>query len=159
MHAVRERLKQLLILILESLSDDSRLAAQQVGVRDALRAAGIDSEDVLALLAWFENRSPHETQAWLTSRSVQVPARRTLRLQTEEERRYLSPEAFGYLLRLRGDEQITWQQLETVVQVASLAGDRPLGRDELGEIIEHVLVSLWPTHIPASPPAPGLPAH
>jgi uncharacterized protein Smg (DUF494 family) len=157
MHAVRERLKQLLILILEALAEDGRRVTPDVGLREALQTAGIDAEDVVGLLAWFEDQPPGAAQTWLTSRSVQLPARWTVRLQTEEERRYLSPGAFGYLLRLRGDGQISWQQLETVVQVASLAGDRPLEREELGEILEHVLVSMGPTRLQT--PAPGLQAH
>ena len=154
MHAVRDRLKQLLILILETLTVEEFPAARELRLRDALDAAGFDAEDVVGLLAWFDDQSRGEaSDSWLTARSVQLPASRTIRLQTDEERRYLSPEAFGYLLRLRGDDQITWQQLETVVQVASLAGEHPLTREDLGEILDHVLLTVRPAEI--QPPAPG----
>ena len=160
MHAVRNRLKQLLILILESLTVEEIPATRELRLRDALDAAGLDAEDIVGLLAWFDDQSRGEApDSWLTARSVQLPASRTVRLQTDDERRYLSPEAFGYLLRLRGDDQITWQQLETVIQVASLAGERPLTREDLGEILDHVLLTVRAAEI--QPPAPnsGAQAH
>ena len=160
MHAVRDRLKQLLILILESLTAEELPTAREARLRDALDAAGFDAEDIVGLLAWFDDQSHGEARgSWLTARSVQQPANRAIRLQTDEERRYLSPEAFGYLLRLCGDEQITWQQLETVVQVASLAGERPLTREDLGEILDHVLLTVRPAEIQPPAPSNGAQAH
>jgi len=85
MHAVRDRLKQLLILILESLTAEEIPAAREIRLREALDAAGLDAEDIVGLLAWFDDRSHGEARgSWLTARSVQQPANRAVRLQTDE---------------------------------------------------------------------------
>jgi uncharacterized protein Smg (DUF494 family) len=144
MLTVRERLIRLLVLLLESATAEERDPTSKPALHKVLSAAGVDADELAGLLAWLETL-PSENGAastWLTTKNIQLPIERAVRLQTDDERRFLSPDAFGYLIRLCGEDQISWHQFETVVQVASLASPYPLSRDDIGLILDQVLLTV-----------------
>jgi hypothetical protein len=77
--------------------------------------------------------------AWLSSRLVNRAGEQTLRQPGQREDELLTPGAFGYLLDLVRTEQITAEQMESLIQFAQLAPGGPLTVGELGSLMDRVV--------------------
>ena len=157
MEQLRNRLRNLLELLLEAL--DARQEGVNYGsdeMQEIVAAAGYRDEDMQELLAWLQNRwapgmidsgmvdpvmgdSGTGESTWLSSRLVNRAGGQTLRQPGQREDELLTPGAFGYLLDLVRTEQITAEQMESLIQFAQLAPGGPLTVGELGSLMDRVV--------------------
>lgn len=129
MESVRERLKTLLIILLESLTPDGASGRLDRGLFDLrLEAAGVAAGELDDLLEWLQERRPDETLTLATA--PEAEGSRGVRIYEEGERDLLTADAFGYLLTLRRDQRLSWPQMESLLQYASLVAETPLTRSE-----------------------------
>jgi uncharacterized protein Smg (DUF494 family) len=151
MEHLSTRLRELLLLLLEAM--DARQESESAGVREIhqmVAAAGFGEQEVEDLLHWLRSRwepEPGET-AWLTTRQVAQASVGALRQLGAREDELLTPEAFGYLLGLVRERQITAEQMETLIQFAQLSPDAPLTTAHLDELVDRVVLA--PEHHPAT---------
>ncbi len=138
METVRERLRTLLIILLETLSDRAGgTRADRRLFRERAVAAGFDEDDVDELLDWLRESWPEGRP--LPRRPEPPLPGVGVRCLDEEERLALSPEAFGYLLDLSHRRQITRGQMERLIHYAGLVAESPLGRREVADLVDRVL--------------------
>jgi uncharacterized protein Smg (DUF494 family) len=137
----RQVMRDLLILLLEAVSDEETDLWDEHGrFRAIMRAAGYDETIIADLLAWFEG----QWQSDVRRDPLRPPPAASLsgqgvRLQTEEERACLTPEAFGRLLGLVHAGQISRAQMERLLHVASLTSPSPLDRSGVEDLVDQVV--------------------
>jgi uncharacterized protein Smg (DUF494 family) len=141
MEQERDRLKHLLIILLEALSSQpGGTPAGKARIQEKAEAAGLDEEDVHGLLDWIESQwRLDEAPSWAREPLPDSPSARAFRLYGDAEREYLSSDALGWLIGLQDRAQIDQSQLEAVLQYASFVAMRPLEVPDLEMIIEQVL--------------------
>ncbi len=141
MNSERDRLKHLLVILLEEISGSPGSASRRTeAIQDKVVAAGLDEADVNGLLDWIESHwHPGELGSWPREFLPDAPSSGAFRVFGEPEHEYLSPEALGFLIELLNAGQINRMQMEALMQYASYIAIRPLGKDDLESVIEQVL--------------------
>ncbi len=137
----RDRMKHLLLILLEALAADPEMGADiQDRIQDEAAAAGLDEQDVNGLLDWIEAQwDQAETGRWAPELPADAPSRGTFRHFGSEDAAHLSGASLGYLLRLLQTQQISRAQLEALVQYASYLSVRPIEPEDLDSILEQVI--------------------
>jgi len=141
MEPERDRLKHLLIILLEALGGSTAEGpVNHKRIQERISAAGLDDHDVAGLLDWIEN-SWHSDEAlrWKQDPLPEAPSADSFRYFGDGDREYLSAEAMGYLIRLVNSGEINAAQLEALLQYSSLVAIHPLEQTDLEPVIEQVL--------------------
>ena len=109
---------------------------------DRLAAVDLDASDLGDMLEWLvELWWDGSPAAWLVAEETGAPSPRSERLLVEAERRYLSPEAQGYLVGLRQSGQISWRQFEMLVHLASLGNGARLCRSDVDRLLDQIVTA------------------
>ena len=137
----RDRLKHLLIILLEEISVPPGNAERRAqAIQDKVVAAGLDEADVNGLLDWIESHwHPGESGFWSREFLPDAPSPGAFRVFGDPEHEYLTPGALGFLIQLLNAGQISRMQMEALMQYSAFIAIRPLERDDLETVIEQVL--------------------
>ncbi|MBE0565934.1 MAG: DUF494 family protein [Krumholzibacteria bacterium] len=137
----RNRLKQLLIFLMEALASSSGgQASVKSRVQERAEKAGLEEEDMHDLLDWIEGQwNWAERPAWSRQQLPEQPSGSAFRLWGEAEQEYLTRDALAWLIGLQDRAQIDKAQLEALLQYASFIAMRPLEVQDLEMVIEQVL--------------------
>ncbi len=137
----RDRLKHLLIILLEALS-----AATEEGpptrsaIQEKVANAGLDEGDVHGLLDWIEsNWNAFQELPPDQEPLPESPSTLAFRVFGEADHDYISPEGIGYLIRMVNSGQISKAQMEAMLQYSSFIALKPLTSYDLETVIEQVL--------------------
>jgi len=129
---VNERVKAVLRQIVHQLraaltGDDFALEDLQ----EALAATGASGEEIEAALdAIFALTEPNREEL-----PQSVGSEHGNRVLSLEERSRLTPEAYGYLLGVRGNGAIDEEQFEWVLERALASTERRVGLDEIQDLV------------------------
>lgn len=141
MEQERDRLKHLLIILLEALSAaPGAHSGRRLRIQEKVAAAGLDEEDVNGLLDWIE--SHWDLRALPTvgrGHMPEAPSEDAVRIFGEFESEIVSPAALSYLVNLQASGQIDRAELEALLNYASLMATGPLEASDLETVIEQVL--------------------
>ena len=137
----RDKMKHLLVILLEVLSTDPENSRSRAAlIQDKAEAAGLGEHDVHSLLEWIENHMlPSDEPNWQADPVPDSPSEKAFRFFGDDDARYLTPEGQGYLMALLNSQQISRVQLEALLAYASHVAFRPMGIYDLEPIIEQVL--------------------
>lgn len=140
MEQERDRLKHLLVILLEALSGGREQTAVRRRVQEKAAEAGIDLDDVHGLLDWIEDEwQLRDPGAWRPDPFPEQPGVDSVRVYDEEEQASLTSEALTWLLELRSRGQIDAAQLEAVIHYSTLLAVQPVTRIDLEMVLEQVL--------------------
>lgn len=137
----RDRLKHLLIILLEALSSTPEATPpDRARVQEKAEAAGLDEADVNGLLDWIEAQwRPEGGPMWPSDPAPDSPSDGAFRIIGEADRDYLSDAGLGYLVTLLNAGQINRAQFEAILQYASFIAVKPLEAEDLESVLEQVL--------------------
>ena len=137
----RDKMKHLLVILLEVLSTDPETSRSRAAlIQDKADAAGLGEHDVHGLLEWIENHMlPSDEPVWSREPVPDAPSDKAFRFFSDTDARYLTPEGQGYLMALLNTKQISRSQLEALLAYASYVAYRPMNIYDLEPIIEQVL--------------------
>ncbi|RKZ11514.1 hypothetical protein DRQ50_13485 [bacterium] len=137
----RDRLKHLLIILLETLSASvSSHSGRRRLIQDKVAAAGLDEEDVNGLLDWIEGHWDLRPLPNLDrGRLPDAPSTDAVRVFVDFEREIVTPRALAYLVKLQTSGQIDRTELEALLNYAAYIGVGPLETEDLETVIEQVL--------------------
>ncbi len=137
----RDRLKHLLIILLEALSvspDEGPPARNRI--QEKVADAGLDEGDVHGLLDWIEsNWGTFQDQALRQEPLPESPSEHAYRIFGESDKDYISHEGIGYMIQLVNSGSITRAQMEALLQYASFIAIKPMTSYDLETVIEQVL--------------------
>lgn len=137
----RDRLKHLLIILLEALSGSPEAQPPiKASIQEKAEAAGLDEGDVHGLLDWIESHWMSDDRPnWDREPPPDAPSEKAFRYFGEMDSDYLSPQGLGFLIKLFNNGQINRAQLEALLQYSSFIALRPLEPYELESVLEQVL--------------------
>jgi len=137
----RDRLKHLLIILLEALSTTPEEGPPSRNrIQDKVADAGLDEGDVHGLLDWIESHwNAYHDQALDHEPLPESPSSYAYRVFGESEQDYITHEGIGYLIRLVDTGQINRAQMEALLQYCSFIAIKPLTSFDLETVIEQVL--------------------
>lgn len=125
------RLLQLLGDHLESFLDGDETALETLG--ESIEERGFSADElsaaVMVLRSFGAIRSAAERATW-----DDAPGKRALRVPSAQERDFMSPEAWGYLLDLKARGSLDPDQFERVLDRLGGSGVRPVGVDLAREV-------------------------
>jgi uncharacterized protein Smg (DUF494 family) len=141
MEQERDRLKHLLIILLEALSAKSDAhSPRRLRIQEKVAEAGLDEEDVNGLLDWIESHwDLRALPAWARNQLPEQPSAAAVRVFGEQECEFLTPAALAYLVKLQASGEIDRAEFEALLHYASLMGGAPLETVDLETVIEQVL--------------------
>jgi uncharacterized protein Smg (DUF494 family) len=154
-----EQLRDLLMILREALGDPgSGDAGRRTDLQDRLAAAGYDGPTLQVLLDWVASLSHSPLHPdWMDAGLSEGAAGYGVRFYGEQEQQVFTPPAFGYLLDLCQEGQITRQQMESLIQYASLVSMAPLDRRGVEHLLDQVFFASFGSdsaHDPADRPGP-----
>lgn len=118
-----------IVLQLRAALDGDDFALEDL--QEALGSSGASSDEIEAALdAIMALTEPNRED--LPDATGSLFGNRVLSL---EERSRLTPEAFGYLLGVRGNGAIDEEQFEWVLERALASGERSVGLDEMQDLV------------------------
>lgn len=137
----RDRLKHLLVILLESLSGPAEVVSPlKARIQEKAEAAGLDEGDVHGLLDWIESHWLHDDRpGWNRGPQVDSPSGKAFRFFGDMDSDYLSARGLGFLLELLNNRQINASQLEALLQYSSYIALKPLEPGDLESVLEQVL--------------------
>jgi uncharacterized protein Smg (DUF494 family) len=137
----RDRLKHLLIILLEALSgSQDGSAPNRTRIQEKAEAAGLDEDDVHGLLDWIESHwQPDGGVSWSRDPVPDAPSDKAFRVFGEADAEYLSPSGLGFLMELFNAGQVNRAQFEALLQYASFIAIKPLDPYDLETVLEQVL--------------------
>jgi len=145
----RDRLKHLLIILLEALSTTGEEGQpSRSRIQEKAADAGLDEGDVHGLLDWIES-------SWNVYRDLPQdgdpmpddPSLSAFRYFGEQDHEYITPDGVGYLVRMLNAGQISKAQMEAMLQYSSFIALRPLTSHDLETVIEQVLFRAESPHM------------
>ncbi len=141
MESVQQRLKNLLLILLESLAArGDALALDRGRFQELAAAAGYDAVDVGGILDWLEDQWTSGSRPWLIAEpAASLGSPSGVRCYEGPDRQALEPAAFGYLLRLVDAGQLSRGQMEQLLQHAGLVAATPLDKRELDVLIDQIV--------------------
>lgn len=145
----RDRLKHLLIILLEALSiSPTDGGVSRSRIQEKVTDAGLDEADVNGLLDWIENSLNQEViREWNREPALESPSGGGWRYFGDSDREYITHDGIGFLLELLHGGQISRLQMEALLQYSSYIALTPLDRIDLETVIEQVLFRKGRPHL------------
>jgi uncharacterized protein Smg (DUF494 family) len=141
MEQERDRLKHLLIILLEALSvvsTDGGVSRNRI--QEKVADAGLDEADVHGLLDWIESNWNQDLGRYSNEgHDLEAPSTGGWRYFGDVDNEYISQDGIGFLLELVHAGQISQVQMEALLQYSSFIAMAPLDRHDLETVIEQVL--------------------
>lgn len=149
MEQERDRLKHLLIILLEALSvTPSEMGVSRNRIQEKVADAGLDEADVHGLLDWIEsNLNDDAVRPWDREPELDAPSQGSWRHFGDSDKEYISPDGIGFLLELLNNGQISRLQMEALLQYSAYIALTPLDRYDLETVIEQVLFRQGRPHL------------
>ena len=137
----KDRLKHLLIILLEALSGSPEaLPPIRARIQEKVEAAGLDEGDMHGLLDWIESHWLNDDMpTWDREPLPDSPSEKAFRHFGDVDADYLTPKGMGFLIKLFNNGQVNRAQLEALLQYSSYIALTPLGPYDLETVIEQVL--------------------
>jgi len=149
MEQERDRLKHLLIILLEALSVSSTEAGySRSRIQEKVNAAGLDEADGHGLLDWIENNLNQDAvRSYRGEPEMETPSELSWRHFGDVDSGYITHEGIGFLLELLHAGQISPLQMEALLQYSAYIALTPLTRYDLETVIEQVLFRKMRPHL------------
>jgi uncharacterized protein Smg (DUF494 family) len=133
------RLLNLVADRLESYLDGDETSLETLG--ESIEEGGFTPDEVQALVMVLRSLTgtalpPAQVFARLS------PGKQVLRVASAEERSFLSPDAWGYLLELRGRGSLDGEQFERVIEILNGSGVRPVSVDLARDVATRVALNV-----------------
>ena len=137
----KDRLKHLLIILLEALSGTGEaIPPIRARIQEKVEAAGLDEGDMHGLLDWIESHWMNDDlPTWDRDPLPDSPSEKAFRHFGDVDADYLTPKGMGFLIKLFNNGQVNRAQLEALLQYSSYIALTPLGPYDLETVLEQVL--------------------
>lgn len=137
----RDRLKHLLIILLEALSvGPEEGPPSRNRIQEKVADAGLDEGDVHGLLDWIEsNWGAFQDQSLRQEPLPESPSDQAFRIFGEADHDYITHEGIGFMIKLVQAGSISRAQMEALLQYASFIAIKPMTSYDLDTVIEQVL--------------------
>ncbi|MBU8933389.1 MAG: DUF494 domain-containing protein [candidate division Zixibacteria bacterium] len=133
---MRNRVLEIVVVLIDFMQGDGATLVNSEEVSTALEAEGYSEDEIASAYSWLLHRFDNAPEQFFS----QFPtASSSIRVLTQAERTQLSPEAYGYLLKLVHLSLIDAEQLEMLLERVSVFGPRAVDLEQLKLIASSVV--------------------
>ena len=133
---MRNKILEIVVFLIDYMREKGAKQTTTEEISVKLSEMGYTDDEIDTAYDWFVEQFSSENEPEYSS----FPKRSgSMRILTDTERLLISPDAYGFLMKLLNGGVIDDEQLETVIdRVISLSGD-PLTLDQIKEIASSVI--------------------
>ena len=134
------RIMELLVLLMDEFGKVSFQSDQVDHISEDLIRRGYSEQEINTAFFWLYHRFWGEGDTTLPRLlDLQEPAETSHRVLNSIELRYITPEAFGYLLQLRSLRLIDTRDMERIIERTLMLDVVPAGVEEIKMVAQTVL--------------------
>jgi uncharacterized protein Smg (DUF494 family) len=133
---VNEKTIEILIQLLGHIKEHNLDVESLSEFSETLVVRGYSEREVADALAWLFDKF-----TFLTVKSTEIleQKKESVRVLNEYERLKISPQIYGYLLKLQSLSIINGQQMERIVDYCMLLGSNAITESDIDEIVASIL--------------------
>ncbi|MFQ6007538.1 MAG: DUF494 family protein [Candidatus Zixiibacteriota bacterium] len=135
---MRNRIFEIVVYLIDCLQGDPGRFTATEELWEELEAQGYSDDEISSAYSWFLKRFGSTPQRFYSSFPREHSSQRIL---TVAERRQLTTEAHGFLIKLLNHSLLNDEQLEAILDHVSAYGPRPATLDHIKLIASSVLIS------------------
>jgi uncharacterized protein Smg (DUF494 family) len=121
---VHDRILEIVVYLMSHLNDHQEGLGSLDEMSTDLRSMGFTDNEISSAYNWLLKHFENYPESF-SSREYQ-PDNRSVRILSDQERKMISSEAYGYLLQLRHLSLITTEQMELILDRATLFDTDPM---------------------------------
>ncbi len=130
------RIMELLVLIMDEFSDSNWKAEEMDQVSENLIERGYTEQEINTAFYWLYYR--FDLQGGTPAQKVEIEeaAETSHRVLHNMERRYIEPEAFGYLLQLKHLKIISQREIEEIIERLFILDFQPATVEDVKSMVQ-----------------------
>lgn len=153
------RIMELLVLLMDEFGKANFQSDQMDHISEDLIRRGYTEQEINTAFFWLYHRFWGEGEnSFPQTLDIQEPSDTSHRVLNSIEQRYITPEAFGYILQLRSLNLIDSREMERIIERTIMLDAIPAGLEEVKMVAQSVLFEdsmQWNDSRPMGPPGPS----
>lgn len=133
---MRDRILEIVVFLIDYLRDDPVHTLDSEDVSNTLHTMGFSDLEISSAYAWLLERINHAPENYFSQFPQEGFSHRVL---APAEQAQLAPEAYGFLITLRNLALASDEQVEAIMERASVVGIRPVSAEQIRVIASSVL--------------------
>ncbi|MEA2030144.1 MAG: DUF494 family protein [candidate division Zixibacteria bacterium] len=134
---MRNRVLEIVVVLIDFIQGNNVALVSSDEVSTTLEAEGYSEEEIASAYSWLMHRFDNAPERYFSK----FPANGfSVRVLTQTERIQLSPEAYGFLLKLANLSLIDSEQMELVLERVAVFGPRAVNLEQLKLIASSVVL-------------------
>ncbi len=138
---MRERILNIIEIVVRHILMTKEVVFNENEVIEYLLSEGYNLEEVNAAFSWIREIIGHQQLTLPSKKSKKKTAITGIRLLSPEEKMNFSPDAYGFLIRLKELGFIDEDMQEDIIEKAMYLSDGKMGRDEIKTIAALVIMN------------------
>ncbi|MEE2710741.1 MAG: DUF494 family protein [Gemmatimonadota bacterium] len=134
-----EKIMEILVLLMQHMQDEQGHFDDISDVSEILTGQGYTHQEVTTALSWLFERLHERAEPLIDT--AQPLRSKPNRILHSIEKLVISPEAYGYLIQLRGLGLIDDIQMEMLIERAMLTGARHISQNDMKSIAASILLN------------------
>jgi uncharacterized protein Smg (DUF494 family) len=133
------KIMEILVLLMDEFGTQTWKPEQVDQFNEHLIQHGYTEQEINSAFYWLYNRFGWDNGAPLSKVVLNLPQEDSSRVLNPIEQRFVSPEAFGYLLQLRYMHLLTAREMEEVIERSQLLDFQRASVDEIKVVVQSLL--------------------
>ncbi|SVC48372.1 uncharacterized protein METZ01_LOCUS301226 [marine metagenome] len=138
-HYMSEKIMEILVLLMQHMQDEQGHFDDISDISEILTGQGYTHQEVTTALSWLFERLHERAEPLIDT--AQPLRSKPNRILHSIEKLVISPEAYGYLIQLRGLGLIDDIQMEMLIERAMLTGARHISQKDMKSIAASILLN------------------
>ncbi len=133
------RIMEILVFLMDEFGGTNWQPEQMNQVSDDLIQRGYTEQEINTAFYWLYNRFGWDSSTATYTLDINDPTETSHRVLHTQEQRYISPEAFGYLLQLKHLKLITSKDVEEIIERVLILDLQLATVEEVKMIVQSIL--------------------
>ncbi|NOY89504.1 MAG: DUF494 domain-containing protein [FCB group bacterium] len=130
------RVLEIIVLLMDFMRNNQKIQSDANSLSSALYEMGYSEQEISIAYDWFLEQLGEITEEYY----AEFPTRHSsVRLLSATEKRFLTPEAYGFLLKLINHGLLDDEQLEDVIERADFSDMTPVTLEEIKTIASSIV--------------------
>lgn len=127
---MHDRILAIVVYLMNRLTDHQGALSNFDEMSADLKSMGYTDNEISSAYTWLLKHFEDYPESF-SFRDDRIKGNRSVRVLSEQEKKVVSPESYGYLMQLRHLGLLTTEQLEMILDRISLFGSDPVDIDEI----------------------------
>ena len=138
MDVMRNRILEIVVFLIDYMQGNKGRLANSDELSSLLSAEGYSEDEISSAYTWLLQRFDNAPEQYFSDFPVSTSS---IRILSQSERVQMSPEAYGFLLKLVSQSLISSEQCEIILERAAMIGPRSVSLDHIKLIAASVVMA------------------